>query len=283
MSIPASEIVSTAASTLGSFGNSLSLDGLFLSDCPCVETNTILAFSNMEEVAEFFPAASDEYRAAVTYFAGFTSSAEKPALFQIFRYDEDAEVAGFLRGDRVHDIYTEIGDIAITIDGDEIICRDIDFSEAASQEEVAQILEDALNGSSPKILQTAEAAWVPGGDGTRSLVYPDSRYGLLDEPSLIAFSVASNDLLCRHLSLELPDGTYGSNSYNGFVPLWIISGSQHENYVFSQASSWMHEVLGEAGNIVVNYVDLEFATAYLLCQEGALESADCNFKIWWLA
>ena len=96
-SIPISKEVTVIPGVVGTGGNPLSLNGVFLTENTLAPTDAMLSFSNSADVGTYFGTGSVEYSASVCYFAGFDNSSKKPGTIYFTAYSPSARAA-FLRG-----------------------------------------------------------------------------------------------------------------------------------------------------------------------------------------
>jgi len=154
MAIPASQIVTVNPRLLTPGGTDLEFNGLVLTKSDYIpSTQRVIPFSSPDDVAAYFGAESDEYRAAVVYFQGYNNSFRKPrALYFARAFDEDAPA--FVRGGSFKQLpsitLAELqkindGDIAVRLGGSALSAHGVDFSHATSLSEVASILDAALS------------------------------------------------------------------------------------------------------------------------------------------
>ena len=74
MAIPASQIVKINPRVIQASGTDLVLNGMFLTTNSLIPAGGVMGFSTADDVAEFFGSASEEYRDAAVYFAGYKIS-----------------------------------------------------------------------------------------------------------------------------------------------------------------------------------------------------------------
>ncbi|REF28685.1 uncharacterized protein DUF3383 [Xenorhabdus cabanillasii] len=81
--IPASDIVSILPGVVGTGGNSLALNALFITKNTPQAMLGVKAFGSAEQVAEIFGTKSKEHESAQVYFAGFVGSTTRPETLYI--------------------------------------------------------------------------------------------------------------------------------------------------------------------------------------------------------
>lgn len=149
MAIPASYIVAINPRLINAGGTDLEFNGLLLSKNPLIPlSSSIMVFSSADTVGDYFGIESDEYKAAVIYFAGYNNSFSKPRHIVIARRVAE-DVGAYIRGGKYNGTLADLkavtnGSITIEIDGTEITASDVNFSAATSFSDVASILQTAL-------------------------------------------------------------------------------------------------------------------------------------------
>jgi Protein of unknown function (DUF3383) len=93
MTISANTYVSATPSVLTGGGDSLVLNGLFLTQNILMPTNSVLGFDNQSAVGDFFGEGSQEFASAGTYFGGYTNSTIKPTSLLFAPYNAAARSA----------------------------------------------------------------------------------------------------------------------------------------------------------------------------------------------
>ena len=96
-SIPISKEVTVIPGVVGTGGNPLSLNSVFLTTSLLAPAYSLLSYSNASDVGAYFGTDSVEYQAAVTYFAGFNNAGKLPGTLYITEYSVTSRSA-WLRG-----------------------------------------------------------------------------------------------------------------------------------------------------------------------------------------
>jgi len=99
-SIPASAFVSVNPGVIGSGGNALQLNGLFLDSGTRVPIGSVLSFASAANVGTYFGLSSNQYAEAQVYFAGATKATATPGAMLVAQYNASA-VPAYLRGGNV--------------------------------------------------------------------------------------------------------------------------------------------------------------------------------------
>lgn len=152
-SIPASQLVSVQPGVLGTGGNPLSLNGLFLTSNIAVPIGQVLAFPTLAGVQNFFGSGSAEAHAAGIYFSGFIGRNTVPGSILFAQYNTSA-VAGYLRGASqagvlLATIQALTGTITLTLDGVSTVSGAINLSAATSLSNAAALIQTALRAGTP--------------------------------------------------------------------------------------------------------------------------------------
>lgn len=149
MAIPASQIVNISSRVISAGGTDLEITGLFLTSNPLCPHPTPLSFSSSTAVSAYFGTASSEYAAAVKYFLGYDNSFKKPRKIHFARLAL-TEISGALIGGQAQNMATlkgiSNGTLTITIDGEEKTANTLNFADATTQSDVAQVVASALDG-----------------------------------------------------------------------------------------------------------------------------------------
>jgi hypothetical protein len=155
-SIPASQLVAVRPGVLGTGGNPLSLNGVFLDNetgGAAIPIGTVLSFPDQPSVAQFFGANSPEAFRAGIYFSGFNGSNTVPGQIFFVQYNT-ANVAGYARGASLAGVsLTAIqalsGTLTLSIDGVSTVSAAINLSAATSFSNAAALIQTGLQGGSP--------------------------------------------------------------------------------------------------------------------------------------
>jgi len=147
-SIPASAIVSVVPGVIGAGGTGLDLSGIILTNSYRVPVGTVMTFSSVAAVVDFFGTLSTEAVLASDYFDGYDNSPVKPAALHFVQYPA-AAVPGYLVGADVSGMALETlkaltGTITLTIDGVAVTSANIVLSAATSFSAAASTIQSAL-------------------------------------------------------------------------------------------------------------------------------------------
>ena len=151
MTIPASNIVNVLPGVVGTGGNPLSLNGVFLTEKTEVPIGTVMAFSSQLAVANFFGASSLRAQLATNYFLGFDTSTAKPSTMYFAQYPL-APVTAYLRGGVISGLSLTAlqglsGSLTVTIDGTVKTASSVNLSAATSFSSAATIIGTALSAA----------------------------------------------------------------------------------------------------------------------------------------
>lgn len=151
MPIPASQIVQVNPRIIAAGANNLEFNGLLLSKNSNIPAGTVLQFTEIGGVNDYFGAESEEAKLASVYFLGYDNSFIKPKKLFIARFiDED--IAAFIRGAKVSATIDELklitaGTLTLTL-SEEISLSALDFSQATTYSDIAQTLQTAIRAAS---------------------------------------------------------------------------------------------------------------------------------------
>jgi len=147
-SIPVSQIVTINPSVVGTGGNPLALNGVFLTDNAIVPVGTLLSFASADDVGEYFGTSSTEYDLATIYFGGFTIATQLPSTIFFAPYVKTARAAWLrgtsLSGKTLATIKAITGSLTVTIDSVAHTYATIDLSTATSFTNAAALLTTGL-------------------------------------------------------------------------------------------------------------------------------------------
>ena len=152
MAIAASELVQIIPRVLSGGSGALNFNGLFLTNSPQAQTNTLLTFNSAKEVANYFGYDSDQYKAASYYFNGYDNSLTKPSQCYFFRHlnkdapafvraqptNEPSDLLKALKQLTKADLRLDLGAFSAALDN-------ISFDHARSLSDIAQIIQDKIN------------------------------------------------------------------------------------------------------------------------------------------
>lgn len=146
-SIPAKDIVNIIPGVVSAGGTGLDMAGLILTPSARVPVGLVLSFSNPRDVQDYFGPSSDEAKAAVTYFNGYTGSFIKPA-FLLFAPLTLAARAGWIRGGPLGLTLTALkaltGVLTVTVGGAALTSATINLSAATSFSNAATLIQAAF-------------------------------------------------------------------------------------------------------------------------------------------
>ena len=153
MAIPASQIVKINPRVIQASGTDLVLNGMFLTTNSLIPAGGVMGFSTADDVASFFGSASEEYRVASVYFAGYKNSFKKPRQV-FFGSRVNAAAAAWLRGAKYIGTLAQLqavtsGTLDLSINGTSITLTSLDFSSATSLSGCATVLQTALAAKLP--------------------------------------------------------------------------------------------------------------------------------------
>ncbi len=149
MAIPASYIVSVTPRVISAGAAGIVINGLFLTTNSQLPVGVVQEFVSATSVAEFFGYESDEYNAAVIYFAGYVNSFKKPTSVRFARRI-NTDVSAYIRGAEYQGTLQALqaisdGALNITINNELIELTNVDLASVASYSDVALKIQSAIN------------------------------------------------------------------------------------------------------------------------------------------
>ena len=184
MTIPASQFVDVIPGVIGTGGNPLSLNAVFVDSDTSIPIGTVQSFANLTAVENWFGPTSTEATLAAVYFSGFSGCTQLPGELLFTQYNA-AAVSAYLRGGSVAgltlaQIQALSGTITITIDGTAHTSASINLSAATSFSDAASLIQTGLQGGTPTTTATVtydslRAAFVITSSttgGTSTIAYP---------------------------------------------------------------------------------------------------------------
>lgn len=147
-SIPASQLVSTVPSVLGTGGNPLSPNANFFTNDASIPYGVAQGFPDATAVADWFGNDSPEAILGNKYFSGYIGSDSLPSLLWFFQY-ATAAVAAYLRGGSVEGLsLTELqaftGTVIVSVDGRTVTSSAINLASATSFSNAAALIQAGL-------------------------------------------------------------------------------------------------------------------------------------------
>jgi len=143
-SIPASDIVNVLPGVISAGGNGLDMVGLILTNSARIPTGVVLSFPSASAVADYFGPSSDEATKAVTYFAGYDGSVNRPA-FVLFAAFATAARAAFMRGApsalTLAQLQALTGTLIVTANGTQYTSATINLAAATSFSNAAALIQ----------------------------------------------------------------------------------------------------------------------------------------------
>ena len=135
-SIPISKEVTVIPGVVGTGGNPLSLNAVFLTQSLMAPVGQVLSYSNSTDVGSYFGTTSVEYKAAVCYFQGFDNSTKKPGTLYFYPYAASARAAwlrsGSLLGKAISYFQALSGSLTVTVNGTTFTAAALNLSSATS-------------------------------------------------------------------------------------------------------------------------------------------------------
>jgi hypothetical protein len=161
--IPASQLVNVQPAVVGTGGNALSLNAIFLTQSPLIPAQLVVGFSTLSDVKALFGAESEEAEAAAIYFKGFKNSSIQPSLLYFAQYNI-SDTGAWLRGASLDlslaQLKTKSGALTVTVDGTQVTASNISLSSATSFANAAALIQTALSNDVNVTYDTSLKAFV---------------------------------------------------------------------------------------------------------------------------
>jgi hypothetical protein len=147
-SIPMSNLIGSVPSVLGTGGNPLSPNGVFLTTDPSIPIGVAQSFPNAAAVQAWFGVNAPESILAGVYFTGFTTADALPGQVFFFQYNE-AAVSAYLRGGSLSGLsLTQLqaltGTVIVAVDGRTVTSANINLASATSYANAATLIQTGL-------------------------------------------------------------------------------------------------------------------------------------------
>lgn len=148
-SIPASQLVNVLPSVLSAGGAPLSLNAVFLTTSAFVPVGSVLPFSTLADVQDFFGPSSIEAALAAIYFGGFNGANTVAGTLYFAQYNT-TDVAAYLRsgtlaGMSLTALQALSGTLIVTIDGNVVTSPNISLAGATSFSNAAALIQTGLD------------------------------------------------------------------------------------------------------------------------------------------
>lgn len=150
-SIPASQLVAVQPGVLGTGGNALSLNAVFLTTDPSIPVGTVYPSPTLLSVQNWFGVASPEALMANVYFNGFIGCQALPSVLYFAQFNTNAAAAyirgGSIAGLSLAQIQALTGVVTIAINGETVTSASINLSGATSFSNAAALITTGLDSS----------------------------------------------------------------------------------------------------------------------------------------
>src|SRR5487761_1939461 len=145
MTIPASQFVAVLPGVIGTGGNPLSLNAVFVDEDTSIPIGTVQPFGSLLAVQNWYGATSNQAALAAVYFSGFIGCTQLPGTLYFTQFNA-AAVSGYLRGGSVAaltlaNIQALSGTISVSIDGVSHVSAAINLSAATSLTNAASLIQ----------------------------------------------------------------------------------------------------------------------------------------------
>lgn len=241
MAIPASYIVDITPRVISAGASGIEINGLFLTTNSQLPAGVVKEFVSSNAVAEYFGYESDEYNAAVVYFAGYQNSFKKPSVIKFASRVLNA-VPAYLRGGKLNTTLETLkavtdGSFNISIDGTKKELTGIDLSSCNSLSDVGLKIQSAINTASVDVTYSALnegfqiTSGTVGADSTIS--YAASGTEGTDLSSLLCLTSETSALISASMeALSVAENmAIITGQDSNFVTITTLYNAEHEEAV----------------------------------------------------
>lgn len=271
MTIPASKIVSVTPGVVSSGGTALALNALFFTKNALMPSGTIETFANAAAVKTFFGASSDEYAAALIYFAGYTNSTTTPGAM-LFAYYCDTARGAYLRSAslaslRLTALKALTGTLIVTVGGTVLTANSLNFSSATSFSDAAATIATALGASVAVTWNAVTSTFQITSVATGSAASITYASGTLADT--LKLSQAQGALISVGDDVDTPAGALAAvvainQNWASFVTLWepVLADKQaFAAWVSAQKSRFVYVAWDTDANAITNGATSTFGNA----------------------
>lgn len=161
-SIPASVFANVIPGVLGTGGNPLALNSVYLTSDPSIPYGTAQAFASASDVSDWFGPSAPETLLANVYFAGYTNCTSLPATL-FFAQFNSAAIGAYLRGGSVAamtlaELQALSGTLTVSVNGQANVSGAINLSSATSFTQAATLIQTGLQSAAAIFSGTASQA-----------------------------------------------------------------------------------------------------------------------------
>lgn len=217
--IPFSQVVQVVPSVLSAGGQAVDLNALVLTQNTYAPYGSILQFSTVTDVQNYFGADSDEADVAEIYFAGYNNGTQLPGALYYTRYPETA-IAGWLRGGSMANVtlgqlQAFTGTLSLSVAGVVKTSGTINLTSATSFSNAATIIQAAF--TTPNFAVTYDSVH-------SSFIFTTSASGAVS-----TITYATTGTLATNLMLTAATGAVLSQGADIAVPATFMAGILNQN------------------------------------------------------
>lgn len=276
-SIPASQLVNVLPSVLGAGGNPLSLNAVFLTSDASVPVGSVLPFSTLADVQDFFGPSSLEAALAAIYFGGFTGANTVAGTLYFAQYNTVA-VSAYLRsatlaGMSLTALQALSGTLIITIDGAVVTSPSINLAGATSFSNAATLIQAGLDTVGATFAGTgSQAAGVVTIATTVSghLSIGETLSGAGVTPGSIILSFGTYTVLSGTGTVNVStSGTVSLGAVDVTSSATVAYDAQLAAFVISSSTTGAISTIGYASGTLAAPLNLTQATGAVLSQGAA--------------
>lgn len=235
MPIPVSQIVTVNPAVVGTGGNPLSLNAVFLDQGLTTPVSSLLSFPDLTSVGDYYGFNSNEYAMAGFYFNGPSNSLKKPGTLFFGGYAA-ANRAAWLRGQKLSLTLTQLkavtGSLSITIDGTAHTYASVSLTTATSFTDAAAKLTTglALTGSAAVTWDAAQSKFVVTSGTTGAASTITLATGTAAEPLGLSAGILSQGVAADTPAVAMARIATQSYNWATFTTVFEASADDHTGF-----------------------------------------------------
>lgn len=248
MSISASQIVNVVPRVINAGGTDLEITGLLLTTNSLCVFPGAMSFSNASSVGAYFGLTSAEYQAAQSYFLGYDNSFTKPQKISFARLVTDAIAASLIGGQAgtMEELKAvSAGGFTISINGSPVTVSELDLSEANTQSDVANTLQQQLSGTTVSYNSNLNAFIVTSGTTGATSSITVATDGAQNVATLLGLTASSGATVSNGSDELTPSANMDSITSNTQNWVSFTTMEQPEDAVIEEFAQWANNSNGE--------------------------------------
>lgn len=235
MPIQVNQIVTVNPAVVGTGGNPLSLNAVFLDDGLTTPISSLLSFADQDGVGNYYGFNSTQHTLAGIYFNGPDNSFKKPGTLFFGGY-ADAARAAWLRGQvlslTLEQLKAVTGALTITVDGTAFTDAAVDLSTATSFTNAATLLTAglALTGGAAVTWDATAARFVVTSGTTDATSTITQATGTAAEPLGLSAGILSQGVAADTPATAMARIKEQSYNWADFTTMFECDLEQHEGF-----------------------------------------------------